>query len=234
MPNYATSSLYKLIYGGKLQKGGANNKNIFISILNNKTFLLLIFSNLILQLGITYYFMEYYKEKLTTSQKISLWVAIFSIIIIISIIPMPMWLKFILFSIFSSLFGIVLSFYKNNVSEELIQFAVLGTISIYFTMFFIGIIVILFGIKLSLWVGLLLFYLLLSLILSQIISIFLGNISQTHKIYGIFGLILFSFYIIYDTNYILQRNYFGDFITASMDYYLDVINIFTSLINIYN
>jgi FtsH-binding integral membrane protein len=101
-------------------------------------------------------------------------------------------------------------------------------------MFFIGVILILFGIQLSLWVGLLLFYLLLSLILSQIISIFLGNISQTHKIYGILGLILFSFYILYDTNYILQRNYYGDFITASMDYYLDVINVFTSFINVYN
>jgi FtsH-binding integral membrane protein len=234
MKNYAISSLYKLIYGGKLQKGGAINKNIFITFLNNKKFLLLTFSNLILQLGITYYFMEYYKEKLTPSQTISIWIAIFSLIFIIGMVPMPMWLKFILFSIFSSLFGIVLSSFKNDVSEQLIQFAILGTISIYFTMFFIGVVLLLFGIQLSLWVGLLLFYLLLSLILSQIISIFLKNVSQTHQIYGILGVILFSFYIIYDTNYILQRNYYGDFITASMDYYLDVINVFTSLINVYN
>jgi FtsH-binding integral membrane protein len=149
-------------------------------------------------------------------------------------VPMPMWLKFILFSIFSTLFGIILSSLKNTVSKQLIQFAVVGTISIYFTMLLIGVILILFGIQLSLWVGLLLFYLLLSLILSQIISIFLGNISQTRQIYGILGVILFSFYIIYDTNNILQRNYFGDFITASMDYYLDIINIFVSLINSYN
>jgi len=178
--------------------------------------------------------MEYYKEKLTPSQTISIWIAIFSLIFIIGMVPMPMWLKFILFSIFSSLFGIVLSSFKNDVSEQLIQFAILGTISIYFTMFFIGVVLLLFGIQLSLWVGLLLFYLLLSLILSQIISIFLKNVSQTHQIYGILGVILFSFYIIYDTNYILQRNYYGDFITASMDYYLDVINVFTSLINVYN
>ena len=234
MPNYATSSLYNLIYNKNLQKGGSINKNIFKSILNNKKFLLLTFSNLILQLGITYYFMETYKEKLTTPQIIGIWVGIFSLILIIGLIPMPMWLKFILFTIFSSLFGIILSSLKNKVSEQLIKFAVLGTISIYFTMFLIGVILILFGIQLSLWIGLLLFYLLLSLILFQIISIFLGTISQTHKIFGILGVILFSFYIIYDTNNILQRNYFGDFITASMDYYLDIINIFTSLINVYN
>jgi len=234
MPNYATSSLYNLIYNNNLQKGGTINKNIFKSILNNKKFLLLTFSNLILQLGITYYFMETYKEKLTFPQIFGIWIAIFTLIIIIGLIPMPMWLKFILFTIFSTLFGIILSYLKSNISEQLIQFAVLGTISIYFTMFLIGVILILFGIQLSLWVGLLLFYLLLFLILSQIISIFLGNISQTHQIYGILGVIIFSFYIIYDTNFILQRNYYGDFITASMDYYLDILNIFTSLINLYN
>ena len=234
MPNYATSSLYNLIYKKNLQKGGSINRNVFKSILNNKNFILLTFSNLILQLGITYYFMETYKEKFTTPQIIGIWIAIFSLIIIIGIVPMPMWLKFILFTIFSGLFGLILSSLKNDISEQLIQFAVLGTISIYFTMFLIGVILILFGIQLSLWVGLLLFYLLLSLILFQLISIFFGNISQTRKIYGILGVILFSFYIIYDTNNILQRNYFGDFITASMDYYLDILNIFTSLINVYN
>lgn len=234
MTKYATSSLYKLINENNLQTGGSFNKNIFKNILNNKKFLLLTFSNLILQLGITYYFMEYYKEKLTTTQIILLWISFFGLIIIIAMFPMPMWLKFILFTIFSSLFGILLSSLKNDISEQLIRFAVLGTISIYFTMFLIGIILILFGIQLSLWVGLLLFYLLLSLILFQIASIFLGNISQTHRIYGILGVMLFSLYIIYDTNYILQRNYYGDFITASMDYYLDVINIFVSLINVYN
>jgi FtsH-binding integral membrane protein len=234
MPSYATSSLYNLIYNKNLQKGGTINKNIFKPIFNNKKFLLLTFSNLILQLGITYYFMETYKEKLNTPQIIGAWITVFSLIIIISMVPMPMWLKFILFTIFSSLFGIILSSLKNEISEQLIQFAILGTISIYFTMFLIGVILILFGIQLSLWVGLLLFYLLLSLILFEIISIFLGNISQTHQIYGIIGVILFSFYIIYDTNYILQRNYFGDFITASMDYYLDILNVFISLINVYN
>ena len=46
------------------------------------------------------------------------------------------------------------------------------------------------------------------------------------------NIIFFSVYIIYDTNSILQRNYYGDFITASLDYYLDIINIFINLINL--
>ena len=46
-----------------------------------------------------------------------------------------------------------------------------------------------------------------------------------------FGLMLFSIYIVYDTNRILQKDYFGDFVTASLDYYLDIINIFIRLLS---
>ena len=53
-----------------------------------------------------------------------------------------------------------------------------------------------------------------------------------HKIIATISIILFSFYIIYDTQTILQRDYYGDFITASMDYYLDVMNIFINLIDL--
>jgi FtsH-binding integral membrane protein len=55
-----------------------------------------------------------------------------------------------------------------------------------------------------------------------------------HKIFAIIGILLFSAYIVYDTNVILQKNYFGDFITASLDYYLDIINLFINLVNFQN
>ena len=54
------------------------------------------------------------------------------------------------------------------------------------------------------------------------------------KIVSIISLFIFSLYIIYDTNNILQRNYNGDFITASLDYYLDVLNIFIDLLNLFS
>ena len=43
---------------------------------------------------------------------------------------------------------------------------------------------------------------------------------------------LFSVYIIYTTNSILQEDYNGDFITASLDYYLEIFNIFVSLLGL--
>jgi FtsH-binding integral membrane protein len=51
--------------------------------------------------------------------------------------------------------------------------------------------------------------------------------SPTNSILTTIGIVLFSIYIIYDTNNILQKNYYGDFITASLDYYLDILNLFS-------
>ena len=46
--------------------------------------------------------------------------------------------------------------------------------------------------------------------------------------YGIFK----RQFIVYDTNKILQKDYYGDFVTASLDYYLDIINIFIRLLTL--
>jgi FtsH-binding integral membrane protein len=62
-------------------------------------------------------------------------------------------------------------------------------------------------------------------------QIFIPTSSLTKKIAIIFSLLLFSVYVVYDTNSILQRNYYGDFITASLDYYLDILNIFANLLS---
>ena len=59
----------------------------------------------------------------------------------------------------------------------------------------------------------------------------MATYSQFHRYLTAIGLILFSVYIVYDTNTILQKDYYGDYITASLDYYLDIINIFVRLLN---
>ena len=71
---------------------------------------------------------------------------------------------------------------------------------------------------------------LLILLFFVILQFFVKFSSLIKKLLTIALLILFSFYIIFTTNTILQRNYNGDFITASLDYYIDVINIFQALL----
>ena len=206
-------------------------------LFNEKKHLLVsIFANLIVQLGITYYVME--KIQISKDNKILnnffiLFIFQISIILALVFLPMPIFMKCILFSIFSFSFGIMLSHIKNKVGPDIIKFALLGTVSIFAVMFSIGTFLIMSGIKLGYKTAIFLFYSLLLLILARLFSAFTKS-SQFSKILSFIGLIIFSGYIIYDTNTILQRNYDGDFIRGSLDYYLDIINIFFKLINIDN
>ena len=59
---------------------------------------------------------------------------------------------------------------------------------------------------------------------------FMHKYHGAHKGIAVVTIILFSLFIIYDTNNVLYEPS-DDPIGASMDYYLDFMNIFTALIN---
>jgi hypothetical protein len=83
------------------------------------------------------------------------------------------------------------------------------------------------GVRLGPRVGLGLFYALLLLLLFILFNMFAGEIAN--KLIAMVGILLFSMYVVYDTNKILQRDYKGDFISASLDYYLDFLNLFVDI-----
>jgi FtsH-binding integral membrane protein len=229
------SSLYNLLYKGG-QNGGAKIKSSFTnfsSLLNDKKgLMIMVFANLITQLGITYYVMTNTKvtEKDNHNLKhLLLIISTFIIIWILALVPMPSWLKFILFSAFSYIWGILLASFKLKINDNnLINMTMLGSIGIFAVMFLIGGFLLATGIKLGLKTGAFLFFSLLLLIIFQIFNLFYRS-TMLVKTLSAIGIIIFSGYIIYDTNIILQRDYYGDFITASLDYYLDILNIFLKL-----
>ena len=233
-----TTNLYDTFFNS--QKGGAfSSRNLTSLLFEKRDLLVKTFANLIVQLGITYYAMEKFseeKDKDKKSKNVTILVIIylFAFIIILGFIPMPTWLKLILFCGFSYGAGYILSSLKIVAGEEVIHTAILGTISIFGIMFALGLFMLLSGIKLGFRTGLILFYSLLFLILARLFNYFTDQSSEFAKGLTMFGLLLFSVYIIYDTNTILQKNYYGDFITASIDYYLDIINIFTKLVSLNN
>lgn len=211
-----------------------NSSDLFKLITTKKEFFIMIFANLIVQLGITYYVMEKINidqnNKNTSSlYRILAFVLILLLIVSLVLLPMPSWLKFIVFSVTSALWGYIFSNLRQIVGEETIKMAMTGAISIFALMFAFGLGLIITGINLGFKFGFLLFELLTILIIVRIVQIFIPTTSLFKKIISVFSLLLFSVFIIYDTNSILQRNYNGDFIRASMDYYLDIINIFTNL-----
>jgi len=236
------TSLYNTFFSKTKQKGGAplSGKQITDTFNKKKGLLVATFANLIFQLGVTYYVMENNAVKNDNDLK-SKYYKIFLyfltqlvIIIILTVVPLPSIIKFLLFVVFSYTFGLELAYVKYFSGDAIVRFALLGTISIFAVMFAIGTMLILTGIQLGYKFGLILFYSLLTLILVSLLTIFTGAISGFYKLISIVGILLFSMYIIYDTNRLMQRNYYGDFITASLDYYLDIINLFLNLLSFNN
>jgi FtsH-binding integral membrane protein len=220
---YVTSNLYNTLFGIKSSMTGGGS--VLQLIQEKRVFLFKVFLNLLVQLAITYFVMT--KTHLSIQNWI-LFICTFLLIIIIAIVPMPIFVKFLLFSIFSFFMGVLLSQDIQGVDKSSIQFAIIGVACIFLAMMLAGIILLMLGIQLGFFTFILLFIGLLVALLLSIIQLFSKSINQLWLSNSIIA--LFAMFIIYDTQQILRRNYHEDFITASMDYYLDIINIFVRLL----
>jgi FtsH-binding integral membrane protein len=147
------------------------------------------------------------------------------------LVPMPSIVKFLLFSIFSWTFGTSLSYLKNKYDPALINIAIQGALSIFALMFAFSIALAGFNIYLGYKFGVFLFWALLALIIAKLVNMLGPQLSSTKKLLSYIGLGLFSLFVVYDTSQILSRDYYGDFITASLDYYLDILNLFSNFLN---
>jgi len=209
---------------------------LFKLIYEKKSFFALILITLVIQLYITYYVSENFDiekdedTKTFNPKLIAAYITAFILILILALITMPPELKFILFSLFSCAFGVILGYRKSRYDPNTLKTAYIGTIIIFVSMFAFGVALIASNIRLGYMFGLSLFFALLFLLIISIVQFFIIQSSFLYKILVICSLMLFSLYIVYDTNSILQRDYGGDFISASLAYYLDIINIFSNLL----
>jgi FtsH-binding integral membrane protein len=225
------TALYNTLTRG--MTGGRPKQSIDALINSKKHLMVATFANLLAQLGITYYVMTHTKVKKEKQDKMILLkligLLLFQLLLITCIfLPMESWKRLLCFSILSVSYGVILSYLTLFISPDIIKLALLGTGAIFASMFSIGLLLILSGIELGYQWGLFLFFSLLFYMLFHFFARFY-NVPASHKTIMAVGILIFSLYIVYDTNQILQRNYYGDFITASVDYYLDIINIFVKL-----
>lgn len=235
------TSLYNHLFNGgsKLMKGGAFNPvNTIKLIQEKKTFLIMIFANLIVQLGITYYILVNTDIQVIKQRKNSFFyrysfigfLPLFVLIFIMNM-PMPSWARFIVFTIFSAYMGLILNFWEKLYGLEMLKAVILSVVGVFISMIVFALGLLSFGIKLGSTFGIFLIVALLLLIISRIVFLFAGTYSLYAKMFAVFGIGLFSVYILYDTQQILSRNYDGDFVTASLDYYLDFINLVSNFLN---
>lgn len=205
-----------------------------LSILQkNGSFLSKVFIHLICQLIITAIVAYLMRGKEITGLEFGL-IFISQIILMILILfikPVHIIYKIILFVIFSVSFGIILS-PLNNVNKDILLSSLVGTISVFVVFFMLGLIVTSYGYDLS-WLSAFLLVSLLLLIFAGFISYFCNISSTAHKIYLYFGLIIFSLYVLMDTNNILTKDIFNkDFVSSTMGYYLDILNLFMKFVQL--
>jgi FtsH-binding integral membrane protein len=215
------------VKGGSMQKGGATD--ILSLVVKNRNFLLKIFSNLFVQLGISYYTME------NTPLIKSVWPTVigsFVALLLIIATNLPYGVKLLIFCVFSYLIGRMNTIYKTKYGDDAISNAILGAMGVFAIMFVVGALLPVLGYK----VGIALFIALLCLLVARIFTMFSEKTEEYKKWLSTFGIGIFGLYIAYDTNNILKRAdyYQGDFVTASMDYYLDIINLFGNMLHLNN
>ena len=158
------SSIYNRLFGtGTVLKGGAK-VNLLRLMYEKKEFLILVFANLIAQLGITYYVM------VKTNIDVSIWplfIAQLIIIFVMTLVPMPEFVKFLLFCLFSYIFGLMLSGLKKKYTSDMLNVAIQGAMTVFGLMLAAGVALIAGGINLGYKFGAMLFWALLALIVAR-------------------------------------------------------------------
>lgn len=124
--------------------------------------------------------------------------------------------RFMLFTAMSAVAGMFLGVRGKKDAKE----ALLDAVTIFIAMFTLGVITRMLGYDLR-TLGSVLFVTLIGLILVRLFS---------GKKYTEIVVPLFALFIVYDTNNILRRNYEGNFVGASFDYFADILNLFSALL----
>ena len=197
----------------------------------NSAFLAKLLATLTIQALITFGVMEYCRSKNITVgilPVILCFILLFGLLAVIMLTSLPIYAKFLIFTVISIIIGVTLS--TNSVSDDSIKRAIWGAVGVFVATFLIGVCLAVMGVDLSVF-GILLLVLLGVLIIGQLLMYFYPVSDTTSKAWVYFGLILFGVYVIYDINVILKHRPFGDdYVTSSVNLYLDFINIFISLL----
>ena len=193
-----------------------------------------VFGHLIFQIFVAYRAAEATSRNMnlkTVAESNRLFIGIVTLILAVfmSLVPLPIPVKVAVFSIISFLGGMTLHDIPN------LQEALLEVIGIFILMFIMGVITVQLGFKLNI-LGNVLFFSLLTVLIARILSAFGATEDRRFRSGPTFSpsrnelftkilTLIFVLFVIYDTNTILQRNYGGNFVNASLDYFWDIINL---------
>ena len=187
-----------------------------------------VFGHLIFQTFVAYRAAEAtsrnaYMKDIARSNALLIGVIGLVILLLLTLLRLPVPVKVLLFTMLAYIAGMTL----HNVPN--LQEALLETVGIFIAMLVAGIFTVKMGYRLDL-LGQILFFSLLTILIARIINTYVRRRSGSLVPSKIIS-ILFALFVVYDTNKILQRNYGGNFVNASLDYFLDIINLIPTVGN---
>ena len=190
-------------------------------------FMAAVFGHLIFQIFIAYRAAEattrnVNMKTVAESNRLFLGLASIMLILFMTFVPLPIPVKVAVFGIISFLGGMSIHDIPN------LQEALLEVIGIFILMFTMGVFTVQMGYNLNI-LGIVLIFSLLAVLIARVINVYssrsLDSRVSRNKSYTKILTLIFALFVVYDTNTILQRNYSGDFVNASLDYFLDIINL---------
>jgi len=209
---------------------------LFLKNINEqKFFLMKVYSMLILQILIAFAVLHYASKINIMDSRYKLYGTITFMFILAIIIPTitNRILKFIVVCIFSIFIGLLLSYSLDQSNEKIIEIqkkACITTIVIFVYTVLFGFFLNLVGFRMPPYVGITLFFSLLLLIIILFVSSLSNTYSTYYKLISGASIFLFTCFILYDTSNILEKKYNNNYVGASFDYFLDVLNLFINLI----
>lgn len=201
----------------------------------NREYLGKVFLTLIFQLVVTFCVVLVLSKNPLLMRKIFNWVALLilfllslCLVVAIGSSKVSLSIKFLLFTLFSILFGLMLS-PIGLVNRNVLLAAAGGAVLIFVVMFLGGAILTSMKIDLSI-LGAILFACLVGLLVAALVSALFGVYRQ-HIGWVYFGLVVYALFVVFDTQIILQKRV--DYVQGALQYYLDVIGIFIRLVEIF-
>lgn len=181
-----------------------------------------VFANLILQGSIAY------AAALQRSPHVARNILVYTLMFVMAVLAMifaslSIQVRFVLFTIISALFGSILGVVRN-LDKDTVQETLRDIIGVFVAMFVLGLVSVQFNVNI---------FPLALLLFVSLIALMIGRAAVSREKRGAFSkafVVLFAIYILVDTNEILQRNYAGDFVDASFDYFTDVSQMFSGLV----
>jgi FtsH-binding integral membrane protein len=174
-------------------------------------FMGMVFTNLIFQCFVAY-------TTATNSDKAhvnkNLWLYLIAFIgsfMSLLVVDMSVTMKVLAFTIFSAVTGAILS--RNDRSPKVIQEVAM----IFVAMLILGLVSIQLKIDLRPYTPIL---------IAALVALLTARLFNVPRVdLGEVGTVIFAMLVVFNTNNILQKDYDGDFVQASLDYFIDITNL---------